>query len=94
MVLEVLPNGLLDVLNLVLEFYLFFKVLMGLLLDYSAVLAPLLLQSRLLFIVSLARLELFCDELHVVLLEVDHLLEVLKEVVQRGEVLLISGLVL
>lgn len=67
---------------------------MGLLLDYFAVLASLLLQSRLLFIVSLARLEFFCDELHVVLLEVDHFFEILEEVVQRGEVLLIPGLVL
>ena len=94
LVLKILPDGLLDVLDLVLELYLFFKVLVRLFLDYSAVLASLLLKSRLLFVVSLAGLEFFGDELHVVLFEVDHLLEVLKEVVQRSEVLLVPGLVL
>ena len=94
LVLKILPDGLLDVLDLVLELYLFFKVLVRLFLDHSAVLASLLLQGRLLFVVSLAGLEFFSDELHVVLLEVDHLLEVLKEVVQRSEVLLVPGLVL
>lgn len=84
---------MLDVLNLVLEFHLFLKVLVRLLLDYSAVLAALLLQGRLLLVVGLARLELLGDELHVVLLEVDHLLEVLQEVVERCEVLFIPGFV-
>ena len=81
MVLEILPNGLLDVLNLVLELDLFLEVFMRLLLDYSAVLAALLLQGQLLLVVGLAGLELLRDELHVVLLEVDHFLEILEEVV-------------
>lgn len=94
LILKIFPNGLLDIFNLVLKLYLFFQIFLCLLLHNSSVFAALLLQGRLLFVEGFSGLKLLSDELHVFFFEIYHFLQVLKEIVKGGKVLLVSCFVL
>lgn len=94
LILEVFPNSLLYVLDLVLKFGFLLNIFLSLLLDNSTIVRALLLECILFLIECFSRLQLFGDEFHVVFFKVDHFLEILEEIIQRSKILFIPCFIL
>lgn len=93
-VLNIFPNGLLYILNLFFKLIFFFQIFLSLLLNNPSILIFLFLQRRLFFCDCFFKFKIFSDKLHVLLLKVNHLFQILKEIVKCCQILLISCFIL